>query len=65
MLWVLEDKDDTIYEVVDRIKKFALPACIAQNILFNAQVDSDKGNPTVSKKEKRGPLPYCQRSHQQ
>ena len=55
MIWVLDDTQDSVFELMERIKKFALPVCIANNILFTSTVHSDINRP-ISKTEKRNLL---------
>jgi ligand-binding sensor domain-containing protein/two-component sensor histidine kinase len=51
MLWVLEDANDDVAGLVDRIRKFAVPIAEAHQISFLCTVE--KGNVTISKTEKR------------
>ncbi|MEO8770693.1 MAG: triple tyrosine motif-containing protein [Ferruginibacter sp.] len=53
MIWVLDDSGDTIYEVMERIKKYSLPVCQAKNILFESSVKADPGNHPFTKTQKR------------
>jgi signal transduction histidine kinase len=53
MIWVLDDTEDTIFELMDRIKRFALPACEANNIEFTGEIVSEKVSRNISKTEKR------------
>ncbi len=56
MIWVLEEPEDTIFELTERIKKFALPVCIANNIKFNTNIQSDNKTRNLLKTEKRNLL---------
>ena len=56
MIWVLEDSEDSIYELMERIKKFALPVCVANGIKFNADIESDNSSKQLLKTEKRNLL---------
>jgi ligand-binding sensor domain-containing protein len=51
MLWVLEDTNDNVAGLVDRIRKFAVPIAEANQISFSCAVE--QGNVTISKTEKR------------
>lgn len=52
MIWVLEDEQDTVYEIMERIKKFASPVCLANQIdlVSNVQATSER---SIPKKIKR------------
>lgn len=39
MLWVLDDTQDSAYELIERIKKFALPICQANGINFKTEIN--------------------------
>ncbi|MEO9966939.1 MAG: triple tyrosine motif-containing protein [Reichenbachiella sp.] len=52
MIWVLEDEQDTVYEVMERIQKFAQPICLANTIEFKTHVNADS-DLYISKKVKR------------
>jgi len=56
MLWVLEDSADDINELVDRIKKFAVPIAHANQINFEHQIENGCSNQSISKTEKRNLL---------
>ncbi|WP_336517386.1 sensor histidine kinase [Pollutibacter soli] len=56
MIWVLEDEQDSIYDLMERIKKFALPVCHAKNIEFLGEIDSDKTQSRISKSVKKNLL---------
>jgi len=51
ILWVLEDSNDDIAGLIDRIKKFALPITEANQISFSCILE--QGNVKISKTEKR------------
>jgi signal transduction histidine kinase len=53
MIWVLDDTEDTVFALMDRIKRFALPACEANNIKFTGDTISEKVSRNISKTEKR------------
>lgn len=56
MIWILDDSKDTVEELVTRIKKFALPLCLAKNIELSCAIESDKAEDLVTKSEKRNLL---------
>lgn len=56
MIWVLDDNQDTIFELLERIKKFALPVCQVNNIQLACTFKAEKSNKPISKKEKRNLL---------
>lgn len=56
MIWVLDDNVDTIFELLERIKKFALPVCQVNNIQLACTFKGEKSNKPISKKEKRNLL---------
>ncbi|TFF37260.1 ligand-binding sensor domain-containing protein [Mucilaginibacter psychrotolerans] len=56
MLWVLEDSQDDINELLDRIKKFATPIAHANQINFEHQIEQGLGSQSISKTEKRNLL---------
>ncbi len=56
MIWVLDDSEDTLSELLDRIKKFAVPITSAQQIVFDAVMDSGINQRQISKTEKRNLL---------
>jgi len=53
MIWVLDDTLDTPYEIIERIKKYALPVCLVKNINFHAFVKTDNSDRPLTKTEKR------------
>ncbi|MBT1696686.1 hypothetical protein KK083_07365 [Fulvivirgaceae bacterium PWU4] len=55
MIWVLDDDQDSLYELMERIKKFALPVCMVNSINLVTSVDAASGM-LVSKKAKRNLL---------
>ena len=56
MLWVLEDSRDDLDELMERIKNFAVPIACGNQVNFQFHLDSDLGNQTISKTEKRNLL---------
>lgn len=55
MIWVLEGEQDSVYDLVERIKKFAHPVCLADDIIFETKVDAES-DLLISKKIKRNLL---------
>lgn len=56
MLWVLDDAGDTVYGVMERIKKYALPVCNAKGIGFESASSTDVSGKVLTKAEKRNLL---------
>lgn len=56
MIWVLNDSGDTISELIDRTKKFAIPVTAACNIHFECSQSNDSKDYKLSKTEKRNLL---------
>jgi signal transduction histidine kinase/ligand-binding sensor domain-containing protein len=56
MLWVLDDSGDTVYGVMERIKKYALPVCHAKDIEFESSSSTDVSGKMLTKAEKRNLL---------
>ncbi|HEY9049401.1 MAG TPA: triple tyrosine motif-containing protein [Ohtaekwangia sp.] len=56
MIWVLEEPEDTIFELMERIKKFALPVCVANQVELHVTISSDKKTKVLLKTEKRNLL---------
>jgi signal transduction histidine kinase/ligand-binding sensor domain-containing protein len=56
MLWVLDDSGDTVYGVMERIKKYALPVCTAKGIAFESTSSTDVSGKMLTKAEKRNLL---------
>jgi ligand-binding sensor domain-containing protein len=56
MIWVLDDNQDSLFELMERIKKFALPICQAHQIQFTGTIKADKNSRSISKTEKRNLL---------
>jgi signal transduction histidine kinase/ligand-binding sensor domain-containing protein len=55
MLWVLDDSGDTVYGLMERIKKYAMPVCHAKGIEFES-VTADASGKMLTKAEKRNLL---------
>jgi signal transduction histidine kinase/ligand-binding sensor domain-containing protein len=56
MIWVLDDSEDTLQELADRIRKFAVPVTGARQILFELTISPDIYSHAISKTEKRNLL---------
>jgi signal transduction histidine kinase/ligand-binding sensor domain-containing protein len=56
LIWVLDDTQDNVQELLDRIMKFALPVCHANNIEFRCTVAGDLAARALSKNVKRNLL---------
>ena len=56
MLWVLEDSRDNLTELMERIKKFAVPLANASQVTVECYVDEAISTQTISKTEKRNLL---------
>ena len=56
ILWVLDDARDSIEDLIERIKTFALPAATAQGIRFEIRMDDYLVDRVLSKAEKRNLL---------
>ncbi|WP_420581580.1 triple tyrosine motif-containing protein [Reichenbachiella sp.] len=52
MIWVLEDEQDSVYEIMERVKKFASPVCLAHDIELVSTVKATSEKP-IPKKIKR------------
>lgn len=55
ILWVLDDSEDSLYQLGERIKKFSFPLAQARNILIEFTI-KDESSKRVSKTEKRNLL---------
>lgn len=55
MIWVLDDSEDTVFELMERIKKFASPICLANGIHFVCHLETENSS-SISKTEKRNLL---------
>jgi len=56
MIWVLDNSEDTFYELIGRIKKYALPVAGACGVRLNWVVDLPEKDIPISKTEKRNLL---------
>ena len=56
LIWVLDDTQDNVQELLDRIKKFALPVCHANEIEFRCDATGDLAERPLSKNIKRNLL---------
>lgn len=53
MVWVLDDKLDTVNDLISRFEKFAMPIADANNIKIESSVDSNLSMVNLGKEEKR------------
>jgi signal transduction histidine kinase/ligand-binding sensor domain-containing protein len=53
MVWVLDDKQDTLDHLVGRIEQFILPLAAAQDIQFEKSLDPSLADNMLKKEEKR------------
>ncbi len=53
MIWVLDDRQDTIHALIERIKQFAIPVTSANNIHFDCHIESVEKEWKLLKTEKR------------
>ncbi|MDB5122366.1 MAG: hypothetical protein JWP94_495 [Mucilaginibacter sp.] len=56
MLWVLEGTRDTVGDLIERIRKFAVPLAEARQIIFQCELDAGVDDLALSKIEKRNLL---------
>ncbi|MES1221359.1 MAG: triple tyrosine motif-containing protein, partial [Bacteroidota bacterium] len=56
MIWVLDNSEDTVYGLIERLKKYAVPVCLVKNIEFIATVETGPQSGLLSKTEKRNLL---------
>jgi ligand-binding sensor domain-containing protein len=59
MIWVLEESEDTIFELMERIRKFAFPVCVANQIELHVNIAADKKTKPLIKTEKRNLLLFA------
>ncbi|MBL0153042.1 MAG: hypothetical protein IPP93_06000 [Chitinophagaceae bacterium] len=53
IIWILDDKKDTVHDVLNRIRQFAEPLCAGRNIRLQLQEESSEQNLRLKKEEKR------------
>ncbi|ACU61740.1 histidine kinase [Chitinophaga pinensis DSM 2588] len=53
LIWVLDDAQDTIYELSERIRKFALPLTNAHHIQLECIITAESNDLPISKTQKR------------
>jgi signal transduction histidine kinase/ligand-binding sensor domain-containing protein len=53
LIWVLDDKKDTVDHLISRVMQFAEPLCDAQGITLTKNISSDAWNFKLGKEEKR------------
>lgn len=56
LIWVLDDSQDTIRELIERVRKFTLPVCQAKGIHFECTAGEDIDDKTLPKPAKRNLL---------
>lgn len=56
MIWVLDNSEDNVQELFDRLKKFAVPAAAAKGIALEFVADVDVYEAQLTKTEKRNLL---------
>lgn len=56
LIWVLDDSQDTVHELAERIKKFAMPVSNAHNIRLECITEADASDQSISKTAKRNLL---------
>lgn len=56
MIWILDDSGDTVYDLLERIKKFAVPVTVANNVHLQYTTDEKCRHLVLSKNEKRNLL---------
>jgi len=56
LIWVLDEQQDTVRELIDRIKKFALPLAQASHIRFESHIGDEVDDRQLSKTAKRNLL---------
>ena len=59
MIWVLDDSQDTVEELVTRLKQFANPVATASNMEAIIKADSEVNNRQLTKEEKRNLFLIC------
>lgn len=53
LIWVLDDKKDTVDHLISRVMQFAEPLCDAQGITLTKNISTDAWNFKLGKEEKR------------
>ena len=53
IIWVLDEKKDTLEHLLNRISQFAVPLCDAHHIQFSLQIDKAIYNNLLGREEKR------------
>jgi ligand-binding sensor domain-containing protein/two-component sensor histidine kinase len=53
IIWVLDDKKDTVEDLLNRVKQFAAPLCDANQVKFITEADSAFHHHKLGKEEKR------------
>ena len=53
LIWVLDDKKDTVDHLISRLMQFAEPLCDAQGVALKKDISSDAWNVKLGKEERR------------
>ncbi|MBS1598391.1 MAG: hypothetical protein JST75_09195 [Bacteroidetes bacterium] len=56
ILWVLDDNMDSLFQIIERIKRFAAPAVLARGISLKCELHDDTNGKPVAKSEKKNLL---------
>ncbi|MCS3794753.1 triple tyrosine motif-containing protein [Niastella sp. OAS944] len=56
MIWILDDSGDTVYDLLERVKKFAVPVTVANGVHLQCTNDDKCRHLVLSKNEKRNLL---------
>ncbi|MBS1603035.1 MAG: hypothetical protein JST42_10235, partial [Bacteroidetes bacterium] len=56
LIWVLDEQQDTVRELADRVKKFGLPLAQASGIRYETHIDEEVSNKQLTKTAKRNLL---------
>jgi signal transduction histidine kinase len=56
MIWVLDDSQDSAGDLLERIKKFAMPVALASRMTVDCRIESDRHEVRLGKTEKRNLL---------
>lgn len=56
MIWILDDAGDTVYDLLERIKKYAVPVTVANSVHLQCNNDEKCRHLVLSKNEKRNLL---------
>lgn len=62
IIWVLDDKKDTVNDMLARISQFAAPVCRAANVSYNVLEEKEATELKLGKEEKRNLYMICKES---